>query len=276
LEPTTIEEKIPMSDELLQANAGPLLRAPAHAGLHRVLQAAEKNTPSLSYIEAYDRVNRAVTDLGGNVSVAEALQSAGVSDLGAVAEDLKTLERADAAKEQVHRKVMQVHQLDAGAPGAAPAGAGLPRIDANTYSEVMSAHPVHWARLHEARTLPGGADYEGPKGPDRFATYDRRAAEAGVDLVGGMRQRATVQAARRQAASAVQKLDAALEKGKTPAERRRLLDQAATEGLRQLDAQAPAPAPRQAPASDRLRMLDGESPQELALRMQALIDAGDA
>jgi hypothetical protein len=265
--------------ELMNASAGSLMREPGRAKLNRVIQAYERNSPGLSYIDAYRQLSTAMDGLGGGVSVGEALQAAGFRNLDAVAQDLTTVERADAAKQAIHQKALGLHQLDASTSGTASPSAGLAKIDAATYADVMGAQPVHWARLHEARRLPGGEEFQGPHGQDRFAHQDRETADAGFDMVATRHRAAAAQAARSQTVNAIQKLDAALAQGKTPGERRRLLDAAASEELRQLDAISPvsgsAPPGSSAPVPGPLRMLDGESRVEYARRLQALIDSGE-
>ncbi len=264
--------------EVLNASARSLIAERGHVALNRVLDAVEKNSSGISYLDAYRRFENAAMELGGGASVASVLQAAGLHDLDAVAQDLTTLERADAAKQKIHDTVARLHQLDAGSSGAASATAGQPpKLDAATYAKVMGAEPVAWERLHEARRLPGGVEFEGPGGQERFVQLDRQHADAGLDFVAGRRQAREVGAARREITDATRRLDAAIEKGKTPAERRRLLDSAATEGLRQLDAMSP---PSTAPTSraaipERLKQLDSESPVEYTRRLQALIDSGE-
>ena len=264
-----------MSDNLLQQPAAQL---PA-ANLHRVLRALEMT--GVTYMAAFDLYTAGLAKAGSGATVRRTLEAAGVTSLDEIAQDVRTLEAADEARTRINVRVAELHQLDASdgdADDQPPSGP--PRIDADTYHEVMNATPVHYGRLHQARRLPGGTLFAGSAGQDRFGAQDREMADAGYDLVGGMRQAASAQSAQRQAAVAGRKLDQALKKGRTPGERRVLLDAAVSSGLRELDASMPEPPAPTSGVRATVKLLDaaharGDSEAVTALSRQLNSEIGE-
>lgn len=248
--------------------------------LHRVLRAVSL-AGDVSFMAAFDIYTAGLAKAGSGATVRRTLEAAGVQQLDAIAQDVRTLSAADEARATINRRVVELHELDAGGsttdvPGRdVPVGrpGQPPRVDAQTYAEIMGSHPVHWARLHAARRLPGGEHFAGSAGQDRFGAQDREMAEGGFDLVGGLRQAASAQAAQQQAAAAGRKLDQALRQGRTPGERRVLLDAAVSQGLRELDASVAEPPAPTSGARATVKLLDaaharGDSEAVTALSRQ--------
>lgn len=266
-----------------------LLDKPARAlpndrpAFHRLLRSVELST-GRSYMDCYAAFSKGAGHGGGTVGAA--LRAGGVHELNAIAEDLTTLERADQARDQINKAAAKMLDdagtgfMPGGAPSSIPTGRpdSRPRIDGPTYATVKEAAAKglpDYERLHAARKLDRSGAYEGPEGEQAWKAHDLRHAEAGIDLLGTMQQDAGLKQVQQQAGRATQRLDAALRQGKTPAERRRLLDAAVSAELRQLQAPASAAAPRTARQGPLIQLDDGgRSPlsaeaREIAARINA-------
>ena len=137
-------------------------------------------------------------------------------DVSAVEQDLQTLSTADDIRRAVNTKV---------GPAIRPAGRRdeRARIDAETFEKVMTAPPMN-SRLFEARQLDPGR-FEKDQGAEAWQSIDRELATAGIDAIATMRQAAEEQHALSAAQGVLRPLSQ-LELGRTPDERRQLLDQA--------------------------------------------------
>lgn len=213
---------------------------------HRTLRAVELNS-GMTYMEGYDRITKATEDLGPSATVGKALEAAGISakKLDAIAQDVRTLEKADEARAAIRQLAADsttttiskgdAAKVDPNKGGrATPKGAenfdpdGNAKIDGETYEAVLSA-PVKSRRLFEARKLVGG-EYDGEAGASKFSAEDRASAEMGVDLLKTLQARRGRASTANRAQAASRRLEAAITRGKSAGERRKLLDEELTAG----------------------------------------------
>jgi hypothetical protein len=251
------------TNNVLDASLVVALRDPlAGPDLHRVLTALCASSGK-SYMQEYEGLQRVMMDsLHGNEgqTVREAIKARDDVKLSDVRDDLATLEQgakvADAARERALRLLSvpdvdahgRVKLLDSSAgpnpwadsglpPQRVPTGddgRGRPAIGRQTFESVMN-EPMMSGRLFRARQLQPG--FEGPDGARQFQRFDQDHAEAGFDLVAGWEAEAAIAQAYSAAQTVGAELDQAFRAGRSPKDRRKLLDKAAKRSVKLLDQQ---------------------------------------
>ena len=245
-----------MTNTILDATLTQALQDPA-AGpdLHRAITAlcASSGRP---YMAEYQSLRTAMLDsLHGNegATVRDAIRDRSDVKLDKVETDIRTLEAGQAAADRVREHALRlldslpvgddgrVRLLDSrfidGSPNLPPqrVPAGTPpgiAIGPASFEQVAN-QPLLSSRLHRARTLTG--QYQGPEGAQQWRQADVAHAEAGLDLLGGLERDHAVAVADSRAQAIAGQLDQAFQQGRSPKQRRRLMEKAAAPMLRMLE-----------------------------------------
>ncbi len=258
-----------MTANLLDVNAEALTRD--QQSFNKVLLAASPNPHD--YPATLESFLKCLSEAGPGASTADVLsRMPGGFNRPDVESDIKTLDAADLVKAEAGARVAQLDDPTD--------GLGRVLLDADADIGSMLHDPVVAENRYRA-ARPYDERYQHPQsGRAAFDLDEKTFLDAGLDLVKTLRRPAKVEQAEQLPRYLERQIDSAWRAGRSPQERRILLDTIAADHRRvvkmldRAESRSPTRTPRAASSSEfetKLRLLSSLPPDRYALALDALL-----